>query len=154
MSRIELGRADLALFVDPAGTRVHIPSLMAAPRRRGRAGVLVGPFEGDDYPTAFRGSGRSDSLDLTCRFGRKRQALRVALEHLVYELAPAQFDSRLLLRLHVEPALDLPLELQAFAAAGSAVAVEVFELTSTPVGYAAVDVTFTASVVEHTFAAP
>lgn len=149
MSRIVGARADLCLLADTS-TRVHIPSLMAMPRRRARAGTLV-QFEGDEFPTEFRGTARSGGFDLSCRYPTRDRALHVALVRLIDELAPAAFDSRLLLRTHVEDAHLLPQPLQQYVAGGAAVAVSVFELLETPLQAGAVDVTFTATIVQHTF---
>lgn len=152
MTRLELGRADLALFTDPIGSRVLIPHLVGLVRTRERVGVDV-RFEGDEWPTPFDGEGRLGQLDLTCRYGESDLAQRIALEHLVDELAPARFDKRLLLRLHLDSGADLAPELQTFVAAGNALAVRIRRLVSTPTGAGNADITATATVVQHRFGA-
>jgi hypothetical protein len=151
MARVKLGRADLALWDDP-DVHVVIPVLYAATRERQRAGVLV-QFEGDEYPTAFRGASRTGSLQLTCRYPAAAAADRLRLVQLLDELAPERYDSRLLLRLHFGLPEPVPADLRPFAAGTSAVAVQVFGLTETPVDSAevAIDVSFTAQIVQHSF---
>lgn len=143
MSTVDLGRADLALFSDPVATRVVIPALTAIPARRSRAGTLV-QFEGDKFPTGFRGTARSWTFDLTCRFTADQHAELLALLTLIDETAPDSPDSRLLLRTHLGLAPGL----------NSTVAVQVFDVAPTPAadGPGVFDVQFTATVVNHTLA--
>lgn len=137
MARVDLVNATIALWSDLVGTQVTIPHLMTAPRTVGTAGALV-QFEGDEFPTAFRGTSRSLSVVLTARYGPDEQGDLLALLRLIDEVAPAAVDSRLLLRTHgLGPGLNLSR------------AVEVFEVTVTP-GEIVTDVTFTATVVQAT----
>ena len=147
---ILLGKAELSLLSDPT-VSVHIPHLTGMPRRRVREGTLVGPFEGDEFPLPFRGLGRSGSFDLSCRYAKAEAELRVRLLWLIDSYAPAQYDSRLLLRTHLEPGTGLPPELQEFLAEGASVAVAVFDVLETPIGAMNTDVTFTATRVQHDF---
>jgi hypothetical protein len=139
---VNLGHADIALFSDPM-VRVQIPYLTAAPRKISRAGTFV-TFEGDAYPTAFRGTAREQSFDMAARFGPADQVSLVALIELIDETAPNSADSRLLLRTHVGSTAGID----------PVVAVQVFELTVTPVadGPGVFDVNFTATVVAFDFA--
>jgi hypothetical protein len=141
MVAVDLGRAEVALFSDPS-MRVAIPHLVAMPRRRTTFGTTV-LFAGDTYPTPFRGEGRTQTFDLTCRYGRDDHPDMLALLTLLDVTAPGSPDSRLLLRTHIGlvPGLDV------------AVGVVVFDVAETPAGAGVVDVTFTATVVEHSFAA-
>lgn len=141
MAVVTLDRADLALFSDPASTRVVIPRLTGMPQRRGRAGTTV-RFEGDTDPTAFRGEGRTRTYDLTCRYAPDEHEQMAVLLELIDEVAPAAVDHRLLLRTHVGLVARLD----------PAVAVEVFDVNVTPGGAGLFDVQFTAQVVQHTFA--
>ena len=141
MAQVQLGQADIALLSNPGATRVLIPHLVSAPRRRSRVGTTV-LFAGDDYPTPFRGTGRAMTLDLTARFGPTEHETMLDLVELLDVVAAEAPDSRLLLRTHYALAAGLDL----------AVAVVVFDVVDTPLGAGAFDVSFTATVVEHTFA--
>lgn len=148
---IVLGKCELSLLSDPS-VSVHIPHLTGMPRRRAREGVLVGPFEGDEFPLPFRGLGRTGTFDLACRYAKAEADLRVRLLWLIDSYAPAQFDTRLLLQTHLEPGTGLAPDLQEFLAEGASVAVAVFDVLETPIGAMNTDVTFTASRVQHDFA--
>lgn len=140
MASVVLGRAVLALFADPA-TAVVIPSLMAAPYTLGRDRTSV-RFAGDEYPTGFRGEGRSRTYTLTCRYPRARYDELLALLHLVDVLAPASPDPRMFLRTHFGLAVGLDV----------AVAVEPTGPLQVTPGAAVTDVTFPVEVVQHSFA--
>lgn len=141
MASVVLGQADIALFADPGPTRVVIPYLTSMPRTRGRDKVFV-RYLGDDYPTATRGKGRSGTFALSCRFGVHEHTDLLALLTLLDETAPSAPDSRLLLRTHIGLAAGLD----------AAVGVEVEgDITETPLGAGAVDVTFTVRIVQHSF---
>jgi len=66
MAVVSLGRADLALFADPAGTRIVIPALTAATRRRASAGALV-QFEGDENPRRVLAAAAARACDVLKR---------------------------------------------------------------------------------------
>lgn len=144
MAAVQLGNAHIGLFGDTA-VQVVIPHLMAMPSTAGRNKAFI-LFDGDDYPTAFRGQGRSGTFSLSCRYGPDEAADLLALVDLIDVTAPSMPDARLLLRTHIGLAAGLDV----------AVAVEVEgDLTRTPVPEGApgtVDVSFTVRIVEHTFA--
>ena len=136
----DLGKAELALWSDPVGTRIVIPHLVAMPITRLRDRVAV-RFLGDQFPTGFHSEGRDHNYALSSIYGRDEHAELLDLTDLLDEIAPAAVDRRLLLRTHwsLAPGLDV------------AVAVEVTgPLTVTP-DSPAVAVTFTVQVVQHTF---
>lgn len=138
MARLDLGRADVALLVDPDGTRVVIPYLAALSAPFGQEKAFV-RFAGDRYPTAFHGEGRSASFALTCNFPRKDHAALDAFLTLLRDVAPAAPDSRLLLRTHVGLAPGL----------NEAVAVEVDGEVTPTWSAPMVSVSLTLRVVEH-----
>lgn len=139
MTQVVLGRADLALLSDLAGSRVVIPRLTAMPVTRGRERMFV-RFVGDEYPTAFRGEGRQSSYALTCRYARKRHAELLALRTFLHTTVPAAMDPRMLLRTHYALVAGLD----------EAVAVEVDGPVTETISAAMVDVTFTVQVVQYT----
>lgn len=113
MASVQLGRADLGLLSDLAGTRLVIPSLMSMAPSRSRDRTLV-RFFGDEFPTGFHGEGRAHVYPLTCRYPRRDHAGVLALRYLLDEIAPAAPDSRLLLRTHagLAPGLDVAVAVQ------------------------------------------
>lgn len=140
MAGVTLALPDLALFSDPAGTRVEIPHLTSAPRTRKRDLVLV-RFEGDPEATPFRGEGSTRVYDVTCRYSR-------------YE-ASAMDDLLALLDLaHTAPDGRLQLRTAWYVGAGMD-AYEVIvagDVSETPLPGRAWDVKFTATVVASTVA--
>lgn len=96
MASVTLAKPDLALFADPAATRVVVPHLITATRTRRRELALV-RFEGDAAPTPFRGAGASKTYEVTCRFGQDEHADMLALLDLL-DLAMVAPDGRLQLR--------------------------------------------------------
>ena len=139
MTSLTLGKADLSLWSDPASTLVQIPHLGGAARMLRTAGTTV-QFEGDDFPTPFRGTSRHVTYNLTARYGGFEHDQAAALLELLDEIAPAAPDSRLLLRTHAGQVAGLD----------PAVAVVVFEVATTPAVGFILDVTFTATVVQST----
>lgn len=141
VASVQLGKAELSLLSDPVGTRVVIGSLMSMPISRGRDRTAV-RFLGDQFPTGFHGEGRDHTYALSCRYARAKHDDLLALVNLLDVLAPAAVDKRLLLRTHWSLAAGLDV----------AVAVEMAGPLSLTPDAAAVDVTFTVQVVQHTFA--
>lgn len=142
MTAVVLGKADIALWSDPGATRVVIPHLGGAARNLGTSGAVV-QFEGDDYPTPFRGTSRSATYDLTCRYGAHEHDQLLALVRLLDEVAPAAPDSRLMLRTHVGQVAGLD----------PVVAVVVFAVPPVPARGLVVDLQFQATVVQSTVSA-
>jgi hypothetical protein len=138
VTAVVLGKADLALFSDPAGHRVSIPHLTAVTPTQSYAGTTV-LFAGDTYPTPFRGPGRSKTWPLTARYARTEQDQLLALLDLI-ELAAASADSRLLLRTHYGQVAGLD----------DATAVVIFDVQPQPQIGLYVDVQFTAQAVQFT----
>lgn len=138
MAKVDLGRAELALFSNPASTLVVIPSLSALTVTDGRDRVAL-RYLGDTFPTGHHGEGRDHRYALTCRYPRKNHDGLLALQRLLDEVAPAAADKRLLLRTHVGLAVGLDV----------AVAVEVDGLVTRAWAAAVVDVSFTVQVVQH-----
>ena len=78
MAYVTLTVPDIALFSDPAGTRVEIPHLRVwTPTRRYDGTTVL--FEGDAEPTSFRGRGRTKSHQVTCRYVYHEHAQMLAL---------------------------------------------------------------------------
>lgn len=138
MTAIVLPNADIALWTDPAGTRVAIPHLTAVGDTRTYSGVVV-QFAGDTLPTPFRGEARSGSYRLTARFKQAEQATLLALLAL-FSTAAAAADSRLQLRTHYGQVAGLD----------DVLAVAVFGVEVSPQTGLYVDVAFTAEVVAST----
>jgi hypothetical protein len=99
MANVDLGTADLALLSDPVGTLVTIPYLTAFAPQMSPAVALV-RFEGDQYPTAFRGEGLSRTLSLSATFSRRQHEDALALEQLLLYAHTQAADGRLQLRTH------------------------------------------------------
>ncbi len=97
VAAVDLGHADLSLFTDPINTRVEIPFLTAFTPQVQPSVALV-RFEGNTYPTAFRGEGvsRTMSLSMIYPFGYHAEA-REMLELLTFAHGEAA-DGRLQLR--------------------------------------------------------
>lgn len=129
---------DIALFSDPEGTRVEIPHLRGQRRTR-RFDQTVVLFEGDDFPTAFRGVGRSRTYDLECVYtASEHLAMRQLLDLL--EDAHDAVDGRLQLRTNAGQVEGLD----------PVAVVTVAEVPEEPLGGLGWRVTFTATVVQHT----
>ncbi len=125
------------LLADPAGTLVAIPHLVGG-TRAGDAEVARVRFEGDVYETEFGGEGRSVTYSLTARYAFNEHAQWKALRGLL-EAARTSPDRRLGLRTRAGqvPGLD------------DFTVVTVSNVTETPLGGQAWDVSFTASAVQH-----
>lgn len=100
MPTVDLGRAELALLSDLAGTRVVIQQLQVLVPTRTYRQVLVGPFEGDTLPLGFRGDGQSRSWQMTARYGAHQHADMEDLLEL-FDAAHNGVDGRMLLRTHL-----------------------------------------------------
>jgi hypothetical protein len=136
---LALNRARIGLWSDPS-SQIAIPHLKGMPVTRGYAGTLV-QFVGDDYSTGFRGQAKTKSYAMTCRYLKAEQAQLVALINL-FETAHSAPDPRLLLRTHPGQVAGL----------NESVAVQVFDPVATPGDGLVWDLTFTAQVVNYTFA--
>lgn len=137
---MELGRADIALWSNVAGTRLVIPALQVLTPSRRYEQTLV-RFEGDVDRTAFRGEGRSRSYQLTARYTQAEHEDLAALLAL-FDAAHDDVDGRLALRTHVGSAAGLnPLE-----------AVVVSDVSAPWSRGLASDVSFVAETVAYTLA--
>ena len=135
-----LANADIALFTDPAGTRVVLPRVKSQTDGRPKEQTIV-RFEGHALETQFRGEGQPRSYQLTVRFLAAEHATMGALLAL-FDTAHAASDGRLLLRLNAFNVADLnPIE-----------AITVENPTRSPVGGQAWDVSFVAHAVEFSLA--
>jgi hypothetical protein len=95
---VVLGKADLALRSDLAGSWVQIPHLTAVTPERRYDGTTV-RFAGDTFPTAFSGEGQARTWQMQARYAAAEQGQLLALLDLI-DRAAASADRALLLRTH------------------------------------------------------
>jgi hypothetical protein len=136
---VVLSNARIGLWSDPS-TQLAIPHLTGYPITVAYDGTSV-RFAGDKYPTGFRGEGTAKSYAMTARYMQSERADLLALMGL-FDLAHASADSRLLLRTHAGQVAGLD----------TAEAIQVFGHQPSPGLGLYWDLTFTAVVVQHSFA--
>jgi hypothetical protein len=140
MASIALATPDIARLDDIAGTRIEIPHLLTADRSHGRDEALV-QFDGDTYPTAYRGVHKSRTLQCNARFpGREAEHADLLALLDLFDSCFDATDGRLLLRTNrgLVAGLD-PIEV-----------VTVSSWTEPRLVGLVYDVGFTATRVEHT----
>lgn len=136
---VVLERARIGLFSDPS-TQIEIPHLTGFQATRGYDGTVV-RFVGDDYPTGFRGEGKTRAYAMTARYlSAERAQMKSLLD--MFDLAHGSPDSRLLLRTHIGQIAGLD----------TAEAIQVFQVQPAAQSGRFWDLNFTAQVVNHTFA--
>lgn len=101
MGAVTLAKPDIGLYADFADTRVEIPHLIVAHPSEEHDETLVTFLPADDAahanPTAFRGTGRLGTMQITCRSTHQEHGDLLALLDLL-RTARQAVDGRLQLR--------------------------------------------------------